>query len=1601
MSAAVECSSERGGLAAAHLRGDPGSAASQGYLSPALGGDPTQQRMEDVSSLAPPPPASPAGSPRPLSFGRWFARRARPTEIVWLLADAVFTNVSHAARLGQGLYCDNAGQDLGATGGSSGSSFFPCGGGLWSKLLWSLSSGAVIDPVLRLRMWDYGNLFYTWGELVAVLIALLAPALYVRCRPALIGAISAAPIVGGWITLLLAPDAALRLSAVAYMAARRHRVGGIYLGWRSAALLRVLTSAQLVTGPVLWLLAVPALSPIDHRMPPRGSSGGGSEEGRRVAAHALLLFAAIVVLPYMLCRVWEARALRPEYGKYLRDWTRAAGGRHDTCGASSEGDAPGDVAGDAAEAGASSARGAAAGGDDYDDARSSASCSYTWVSHRSPGGAGSSSITSGGGNSGGGYRLMLRSDSVDAYRCGDEAAAGLSPAAVGSPAAAPVLPTLQPQAPVAAAPAPAAAAAGGSASDAGSSSRMRSALAAAVAEAAVSAFHASPRRAAAAATNGSIPTTAASGRFMGFTAAVEPQPAAAIGGLAARRPRSVLYRPAAAATAGASGGPGGRVSRTALVSIKVPVRHRGSDPGASSSPGRDEEPSHAEPPSFEEASALVLQSTGAALDAYNRAAADMWPAEPAVSSSSSASSGSDGPGAGAGGGAGPASPPEAVPLRCLSAVCVHGCVQLLMVMHFMPPVAVGPERPEGQPAEPHPPVVHVDLRLPAPAPPPPPPPPVQARTAPATAGASDEQQTAAAAARVRDGPGFVTDTAAIAAVQHWLEQAGGPEAAAHGTAGTPPLVACAAGASGFCWPPALQLLLRPADAGEDAGRAEAEAAVVTVLLQLPAASTCGLRSVRCVLAGPAAVEPAGADVVGSHGIAAATVHLDAELPLRILQQHSDERGGSAPVLACVRLPVPASACQAVAGLRMLHLLPPRAGSAAAGPAARPGNATSAATPGCASDSDGHAVSSAPLAVVPLLVVGSEAAAAELQQLHAEVLGPDAVAQLQQLNTAAVAGPAEAPAEAGCSSSSCAAEALSSAAAALQHSGLTSLALDFGALLQLPRSGASGGDDGYAGALGDPAAGFGELLRFLATHRMSGCLREALAALQRAGMRLLLPGAEEEQETERSAVAAAAAAASGVSSVSHEQHLQAAVDFLLLAVAPVPTPPRSLAAPAAVVDCLLQQCEPAAAAAEQGLGATVHVGRDAVASMPPPSPSVRTAAHSHGGLPGRPAPLTAAAQSAFAPAAAVGTTHEEDISRASRGSAATSCTDESLRLGSAASSVVAAFAAQQPSGSLRTRLAWWLRVLAFGFPGASPAAPAAAPQPGSSQQQAQAGRGLGSAAEQSPEAAYQAYKAASCRRLDCMSLVVYAGFRVASLVRTCAAAAGAAALPPAAAGAAGSGRLLWVLRHVLRAAAAAAPTAQRPEAAVGPPVTGFEVCSAGCPRPYAEGRGGGLTDMQLQLLAQCIFLGTGLVAIALAACTRLHQRRRNPFLRTALDAAAVLAMTLPLPRWPAPLLGVPQCWQDSNRRTGVHWMVLYGLYEPLTLQLSPYLQALQGLIFVLPMTLMEFYTYDCRWRPALRFGFGHALLALAVSAATDARSRALYLRRARIAGGSRG
>ncbi|KAG2449078.1 hypothetical protein HYH02_005827 [Chlamydomonas schloesseri] len=1398
----AEATTGRGAATGADPAGRLATARNRDILPPTAWVDePAQQEQpEDAAAAKGLQRPRMRSAARPLSFGRWFARQARAADIAWLLTEVVLISWLHAVRLGEALYCRAGGSGdaqsglaAGCSSGSSGSSTFPCGGGLVAKLLWSLTSGAVIDPRLRLRMWDYSNLLYMWTQLAIVAIALLAPAVYERCRHVLVGGASAVALLGVHYALLSAPAGPFPANASTLLSAGRRRIGAAYMGWKSATLFRTPASVQLVTGPLLWLLAVTALPLVDRRIPPPGGGGGGTS-ALRIAVHALVLFVVMAVVPYLLCRFWETRALRAAYGRYLRQQQQQQGSGPDS---SSTGASEGAIR--ASESGGvcarersgpqgESGRGAPAGS-------SRGMCSPGEVG--GPGSAGGTAMSSSGGASSDSSNISIGSSSSNAG------------------------------------------------TGCGSSSSWRHSR-----RSAASSRPSSPSM---------VGTHGGHWPLLAQSALMPPADAVAVAAEQARAAagptpgvqRSAIYRSPAMTSSGLSGR-----SRIALVSVKVPIRHRGNDPGAGlSSLARDAAEGSAgrarQLLDLEAASAAVLRSAAAALDAHNQRACEQrrWSADAA------------------------AGPPP--PLRCLSTVCVEGCVQLLMVVHLMAAGEEAAEAPEATETR----VYHARL------------PPAHPR-----AGVAGAAGISAAAVAAADGGGILepdSAAAATAAVQQLLAQVGVDEVSDTGGAASN-LLAGSGHIAALCWPPALPLLPGPACAHGVADQEETEEELedteaVVVLLQLPAGAPArGLRSVRCVLAGPPAPEEEEAGGAEKRrGGAAADVHMDAELPLHLLHQPPPappgEGADSDAVTAFARLPMPRSARQGPSGVRMLHVLPPLGLDPVGGPGSKP-----------VSGGDGSE-STAPLAAVPLLVVGREAAA-ELQQLHGQVLGSEAVAQLQQLGAEACSSSSSSS-----SSSRAAAEALAEAAAALQHSGLTSLMLDLGALLQLP----VGGEDG---ATADPAAAFGELLRFLAAQRMAGCLREGLAVLQQAGEGFLrLPGGD---------------VVSGVITTSAGATADAVTSGVCMA-------------------------------AGGGLS-------DASAEWSP--------AAAHKGASG----------GGGGPAASTFPEHLEPM----------------------------AVPLATPPSSYRylwRRLLWWLRVLACGFPRSpAPAASSSDQQAGSSshlqgaEQQPSIRR---SSSSSSPEAAYQAYKAASCRPLDCMSLVVYAAFRIITLIRTFAS-AGLLMQPPAPAAAraaVGGGILSWALSQA-RMAVCLEPAHQplpRPERNAGCPHPPY---LEGCLRPYLDGR---LTDTQLQVLAQLVFLGTCVIAIVLMACTQLHARRRNAFLllRAALDAAAFLLVVLPLPRWPGPLLAVPQCWLDNNRRTGMHWMV-FGLYEPLTLQLSPPLQALQALIFVLPLTLLGYHSSSCRWRPALRFGLGHAVLALAVSAATDARSRMLYLRR-RAHGGAGG
>ena len=87
-----------------------------------------------------------------------------------------------------------------------------------------------------------------------MLIALLAPALYERCRHALMAGVGVAMLLGVHWSLWAAPSAAL--TAAAYYAAGRRRMGAVYMGKRRDWPTYSMLTVAWVKGAGCWVLAL-------------------------------------------------------------------------------------------------------------------------------------------------------------------------------------------------------------------------------------------------------------------------------------------------------------------------------------------------------------------------------------------------------------------------------------------------------------------------------------------------------------------------------------------------------------------------------------------------------------------------------------------------------------------------------------------------------------------------------------------------------------------------------------------------------------------------------------------------------------------------------------------------------------------------------------------------------------------------------------------------------------------------------------------------------------------------------------------------------------------------------------------------------------------------------------------------------------------------------------------------------------------------------------------------------------------------------------------------------------------------------------------------
>ncbi|PNH09232.1 hypothetical protein TSOC_004164 [Tetrabaena socialis] len=226
----------------------------------------------------------------------WFARQARAADVALMLLEVVVMNVAHTARKLHAQVCGlSAAGALPALGAAEEPLFeaFPCSSGYARQLLYTLSSGAALNPFLT-------NLAHLVSQLLAVAVALASPSLYERCRHGLFVAVSVATVIGVHASAAWTADGLLPDSGAALFGSARRQMGAVYIGWKTATVLRVPASLQLLLGPLLWLLLATG-----------------------AAAHTWLLqtavaFVMVAVLPYILARASERTWLRPLYRSYLR-----------------------------------------------------------------------------------------------------------------------------------------------------------------------------------------------------------------------------------------------------------------------------------------------------------------------------------------------------------------------------------------------------------------------------------------------------------------------------------------------------------------------------------------------------------------------------------------------------------------------------------------------------------------------------------------------------------------------------------------------------------------------------------------------------------------------------------------------------------------------------------------------------------------------------------------------------------------------------------------------------------------------------------------------------------------------------------------------------------------------------------------------------------------------------------------------------------------------------------------------------------------------------------------------------------------------------------
>lgn len=101
------------------------------------------------------------------------------------------------------------------------------------------STGAIVDPRVRLRAGDYVNLTHNAVQLTVLLIAALFPKIYMYARHWLFLLVSASVVIGTVLSVKWTPPDLLPLVGAACLSRAKGRSMVVYLVWKPTFLLRV------------------------------------------------------------------------------------------------------------------------------------------------------------------------------------------------------------------------------------------------------------------------------------------------------------------------------------------------------------------------------------------------------------------------------------------------------------------------------------------------------------------------------------------------------------------------------------------------------------------------------------------------------------------------------------------------------------------------------------------------------------------------------------------------------------------------------------------------------------------------------------------------------------------------------------------------------------------------------------------------------------------------------------------------------------------------------------------------------------------------------------------------------------------------------------------------------------------------------------------------------------------------------------------------------------------------------------------------------------------------------------------------------------------